>query len=106
MSRLVRALAAVGMAAYVALPLASSAQQPPAPGTRCVTIARPDARTRCGFGAVREETFNVRNVKYESGNAVAYGTSRDDALRAVTLAPAMILGIADRVGRTLPRKNT
>jgi imidazolonepropionase-like amidohydrolase len=44
------------------------------------------------------ETFNVRNIKQEAGNAVAYGMSWDDALRAVTLAPARLLGISDRYG--------
>jgi imidazolonepropionase-like amidohydrolase len=42
--------------------------------------------------------FNVRNIKQEAGNAVAYGMSWDDALRAVTLVPARFLGIADRYG--------
>ena len=49
-------------------------------------------------GVSSGETFNVRNLKQEAGNAVAYGMSWDDALRAVTLAPARILGIADRYG--------
>ena len=49
-------------------------------------------------GGGDEEAFNARNVKYEAGNAVAYGMSHDDALRAVTLGPATILGIADHVG--------
>lgn len=44
------------------------------------------------------DTFNVRNLKQEAGNAVAYGMSWDDALRAVTLVPARVLGIADRYG--------
>jgi imidazolonepropionase-like amidohydrolase len=56
-------------------------------------------------GGADEETFNVRNIKYEAGNAVAYGMSHDDALRAVTLAPATILGIADRVGSLAPGKD-
>lgn len=42
--------------------------------------------------------FNVRNIKQEAGNAVAYGMSWDDALRAVTLTPARVFGIADRYG--------
>jgi len=50
------------------------------------------------------ETFNVRNLKQEAGNAVAYGMSWDDALRAVTLAPARVLGIADRYGSLEPGK--
>lgn len=45
-----------------------------------------------------EETFNVRNIKYEAGNAVAYGMSHDAALRAVTLTPAELFGVADHVG--------
>lgn len=51
-----------------------------------------------GNGGGDEESFNVRNLKYEAGNAVAYGMSWDDALRAVTLSPAEIFGVADRVG--------
>ena len=45
-----------------------------------------------------EETFNVRNVRFEAGNAVAYGAAWDDALRAVTLTPAEVFGVADRIG--------
>jgi imidazolonepropionase-like amidohydrolase len=56
-------------------------------------------------GGGDEEAFNARNVKYEAGNAVAYGMSHDDALRAVTLGPATILGIADRVGALAPGKD-
>src|SRR5437763_941024 len=49
-------------------------------------------------GGGDEEAFNVRNLKQEAGNAVAYGMTWDDALRAVTLTPAEIFGVADRVG--------
>lgn len=45
-----------------------------------------------------EAGFNVRNVKFEAGNAVAAGMSWDDALRSVTLAPAEIFGVGDRLG--------
>lgn len=45
-----------------------------------------------------EELFNVRNVKYEAGNAVSYGMTHDAALRAVTLGPAEMFGVADHVG--------
>jgi Imidazolonepropionase and related amidohydrolases len=51
-----------------------------------------------GNGPGDEETFNVRNIKQEAGNAVAYGMSWDDALRAVTLSPAEVFGVADRIG--------
>jgi imidazolonepropionase-like amidohydrolase len=49
-------------------------------------------------GGGDEEAFNVRNIKQEAGNAVAYGMSWNDALRAVTLTPAEVFGVADRVG--------
>ena len=49
-------------------------------------------------GGGDEEAFNVRNLKQEAGNAVAYGMSWDDALRSVTLTPAEIFGVADRFG--------
>ena len=42
--------------------------------------------------------YNARNIKYEAGNAVAYGMNYDDALRAITLAPAELFGLSDRIG--------
>lgn len=44
------------------------------------------------------DAFNVRNIRQEAGNAVAYGMSWADALRSITLVPAQLFGIADRVG--------
>lgn len=49
--------------------------------------------------------FNVRNVKYEAGNAVAYGMTHDAALRALTLEPARIFGVADRIGSLQPGRD-
>jgi imidazolonepropionase-like amidohydrolase len=46
--------------------------------------------------------FNARNLKYEAGNAVAYGMTHDDALRAVTLTPAEVFGVSDRIGSLQP----
>lgn len=42
--------------------------------------------------------FNARNVRFEAGNAVAFGMSWDAALRAVTLTAAETFGVADRIG--------
>src|SRR5437868_4880691 len=53
-------------------------------------------------GGGDEEAFNVRNLKQEAGNAVSYGMTWDDALRAVTLTPAEFFGAADRVGSLRP----
>lgn len=49
-------------------------------------------------GGGDEEAFNVRNVRFEAGNAVAYGLPWDDALRAVTLTPAELFGVEGRIG--------
>jgi len=51
-----------------------------------------------GNGDGDESHFNARNLKYEAGNAVAYGMSWDDALRAITLTPAELFGLSDRIG--------
>jgi len=50
------------------------------------------------------ETHNARNVRQEAGNAVAYGLPWDEALRAVTLYPAQIWGVADTHGSLAPGK--
>ena len=44
------------------------------------------------------ESHNSRNLKQLAGNAVSYGMPFDAALRAVTLNPARLWGIADRYG--------
>jgi imidazolonepropionase-like amidohydrolase len=44
------------------------------------------------------DTHNARNIRQEAGNAIAYGLDRDAALRAVTLEPARVWGVADRLG--------
>jgi imidazolonepropionase-like amidohydrolase len=41
---------------------------------------------------------NERNLPYEAATAAAFGLPRDEALRAITLYPAQILGVADRLG--------
>ncbi|MCF7805483.1 MAG: amidohydrolase family protein [Candidatus Marinimicrobia bacterium] len=46
-----------------------------------------------------------RNLPYEAAAAAAYGLPREVALKAVTLYPAQILGIADRVGSLEPGKD-
>lgn len=39
-----------------------------------------------------------RNLPYEAARAAAYGLPKDEALRSVTLYPANILGVGDRLG--------
>lgn len=51
------------------------------------------------------DAFNARNVKYEAGVAVSFGLAWDAALRAVTLTPAEMYGVADRVGSLQPGRD-
>lgn len=39
-----------------------------------------------------------RNLPYQAARAAAFGLPKDEALKAVTLYPAQILGVSDRVG--------
>jgi imidazolonepropionase-like amidohydrolase len=50
------------------------------------------------FAITTASAHNVRNLPYEAGLAVTYGLPHDVALRAVTVHPAEILGLADRLG--------
>ena len=50
------------------------------------------------------DTHNARNLRQEAGNAVAYGMSWEQALRAVTLSAAEMFGVADRYGSLEPGK--
>ena len=45
------------------------------------------------FGAA-----HVRNLPYHAAMAVAYGLPKEEAIKAVTLYPAQILGVGGRVG--------
>ncbi|KEO73962.1 amidohydrolase family protein [Anditalea andensis] len=49
-------------------------------------------------GLRTNDTENVRNLPFNAGFAAAYGMGKDEALKAVTLVPAEIFGVADRLG--------
>ena len=48
---------------------------------------------------------DVRNLPYHAAAAAAYGLPADEALKAITLYPARILGVADRVGSIEPGRD-
>jgi imidazolonepropionase-like amidohydrolase len=47
---------------------------------------------------------NARNLPYHASMAAAYGLSKEEALKAVTLYAAQILGVGDRLGSLEPGK--
>jgi imidazolonepropionase-like amidohydrolase len=50
-------------------------------------------------------TWNVRNLPHQAAMAVDFGFPREKAVAAMTLVPAQILGVADRVGSLEPGKD-
>ena len=53
--------------------------------------------------AVPSDT-NARQLPYHAAEAVAWGLARDEALKAVTINAAEILGVGDRIGSIEPGK--
>lgn len=51
------------------------------------------------------QAAHLRNLPYHAATASAYGLARSEALKAITLYPAEILGIDDRVGSLEPGKD-
>ncbi len=51
-----------------------------------------------------ESSSNLRNLPYHAATAAAYGLPADEALKAITIYPAQILGVAERVGSVEPGK--
>jgi imidazolonepropionase-like amidohydrolase len=64
------------------------------------TLENPARLAKAGVTLVLSsfDTHNARNLRQEAGNAIAYGLERDAALRAVTLEPARVWSVADRLG--------
>jgi imidazolonepropionase-like amidohydrolase len=52
-----------------------------------------------------DDASAVRNLPVQAAVAAAYGLPRAEALRAVTLRPAEILGVSDRLGSLEPGKS-
>jgi imidazolonepropionase-like amidohydrolase len=50
--------------------------------------------------AIKSESGNnnYRNLPYHAGFAVAYGMNKEDALKAITIIPAELFGVADKLG--------
>lgn len=59
-----------------------------------------EAGVLCGLTVNNQGSsyWNLRNLPFQAGNAVAYGLSREQALQMITLNNALIAGIADRFG--------
>jgi imidazolonepropionase-like amidohydrolase len=56
------------------------------------------------FAIQSSDAHNARNLPYNAAACAAFGLPKDVALRSVTLAPAQIFGVADKVGSLEPGK--
>lgn len=63
-----------------------------------------EAGVRISFLESGSPTHNARNITQLAGNAVADGMPWEDALRAITLTPAEMFGVASSVGSIEPGK--
>jgi imidazolonepropionase-like amidohydrolase len=50
------------------------------------------------FAIQSQDSHNARNLPYHAAACAAFGLPKDIALRSITLAPAQIFGVADKVG--------
>jgi imidazolonepropionase-like amidohydrolase len=56
------------------------------------------AKVRFCISGNEDHYGNVRNLPYHAATAAAYGLPAEEALRAITLYPAQLLGVGDRTG--------
>ena len=56
------------------------------------------------FAIRSADSSNARNLPYHAAMAAAYGLPREEALKAITVHPARILGVEDRIGSLSPGK--
>jgi imidazolonepropionase-like amidohydrolase len=50
------------------------------------------------FAIQSQDAHNARNLPYQAAACAAFGLPKDVALRSITLAPAQIFGVADKIG--------
>jgi imidazolonepropionase-like amidohydrolase len=58
-----------------------------------------------GLGLGGHSASELRNIPYVAAHAMAFGLPEDVALKSITLHPAQMLGIADRLGSLEPGKD-
>ncbi len=74
------------------------------PYDRPFTVPAKLAKAGVKFALTSPSSADARNLPYEAGIAEAYGLPHLDALHSITLGPADILGVADKLGSIEPGK--
>jgi imidazolonepropionase-like amidohydrolase len=78
--------------------------RPDLPHQASYTAAAELAKAGVKFAIAVPSDTNARQLPYHAAEAAAWGLSRDEALKAITINAAEILGVADRVGSLEPGK--
>ncbi|PYR60784.1 MAG: hypothetical protein DMF91_11415 [Acidobacteria bacterium] len=104
-----------GIEAPMVAPLLKDKNIPVILGSVLTLPSRPDLPHHASYSAAGElvkagvkiafatgDADNARQLPYQAAQSVAWGLSRDDALKALTINAAEILGVADRVGSIEP----
>ncbi len=73
-----------------------------APPASCT---RPASTVAISDGLDRASAYGQRNLPYVAAQAAAFGLPADAALAAITLVPAQLHGVADRLGSIEPGKD-
>jgi imidazolonepropionase-like amidohydrolase len=58
-----------------------------------------------GIGDDVANASNARNLPYVAAQAIAFGLPEAEALKGITLYPAQLMGVADRLGSIEPGKD-
>ena len=56
------------------------------------------------FAIRSDDAHNARNLPYHAAACAAFGLPKEEALKAITIYPAEIFGVADRIGSLAPGK--
>jgi imidazolonepropionase-like amidohydrolase len=104
-----------GIEAPMVAPLLKDRNIPVILGSVLTLPSRPDLPHHASYSAAGElvkagvkiafatgDADNTRQLPYQAAQSVAWGLFRDDALKALTINAAEILGVADRVGSIEP----
>ena len=67
-------------------------------------LARAGVRFCVSNGGGSSSSSNARNLPYQAAMAASFGLAKEEALRSITLYPAQILGVGDRLGSVEPGK--
>jgi imidazolonepropionase-like amidohydrolase len=56
------------------------------------------------FSIRTTEAHNARNLPYHAATCAAFGLPKEEALKSITIYPAQIFGVADKIGSLEPGK--